>query len=177
MTITTPSLPDGTVNESYFTSLAGTGGAPPYAWDIIAGSLPPGLDLLPAGFIAGTPSSSGPFPLGIEVTDSEGATDSRGFSIFVESAGGAPLTIDTVSLPMGTVSVPYSALVLASGGTPPYFWSESLPGSLLPGLMVADATGLIFGTPSSSGSFTFDIDVHDSGVEMDTRTFTIVVDP
>ncbi len=39
------------------------------------------------------------------------------------------------------------------------------------------ATGLIFGTPSSSGSFSFDIEVLDSGVEMDTRTFTIVVDP
>ena len=177
VTITTASLPDGTVNDPYFASLAATGGTPPYTWKVIAGSLPPGLSGDPSGFISGTPSSSGTFPLGIEVTDSEEATDSRGFSIFVDTSSGAPLTIDTVSLPMGTVGVPYSASVLVSGGTPPYSWSALLPGSLPPGLMVADATGLIFGTPSSSGSFSFDIEVHDSGVQIDSRTFTVVIDP
>ena len=177
LTITTPSLPMGTVGIHYSASLAATGGAPPYTWNIIAGSLPSGLDVVPVGFIDGTPSSSGTFPLGIEVTDSEGATDSRGFSIFVNSASRDPLTIDTVSLPMGTVGTIYAAPVLASGGTPPYFWSESLPGSLPPGLTVDGTTGFISGIPSSSGSFSFDIEVSDSGVDMDSRTFTIVIDP
>ena len=84
LTILTTSLPDGTVNKSYFTSLAGTGGAPPYAWDIIAGSLPPGLDLLPAGFIDGTPSNSGSFTFDIEVLDSGVEMDSRTFTIVVD---------------------------------------------------------------------------------------------
>ncbi len=60
LTIFTTSLPDGIVNNPYFASLAATGGAPPYTWSILNGSLPPGLSGDPSGFISGTPSSSDP---------------------------------------------------------------------------------------------------------------------
>ena len=70
LTIFTTSLPDGTVNNPYFASLAASGGAPPYTWSILNGSLPPGLSGDPSGFISGTPSSSGSFPINIGVMDS-----------------------------------------------------------------------------------------------------------
>src|SRR4029077_15216326 len=45
-----------------------TGGAPPYTWSIVAGSLPPGLALSPAGAISGTsPGPSSGFT--VQVTD------------------------------------------------------------------------------------------------------------
>ena len=45
--ITTGSLPPGTVNNPYSANLSVTGGAPPYTWSIVKGSLPFGLTLAP----------------------------------------------------------------------------------------------------------------------------------
>ena len=59
LTITTTSLPGGTVGQSYpSTTLAATGGNPPYTWKLVKGSgkLPKGLKLNKhTGAISGTP--------------------------------------------------------------------------------------------------------------------------
>jgi uncharacterized protein (TIGR03437 family) len=57
-TITTTQLPAAQLNLPYNATLNATGGTPPYTWIIVAGSLPPGLSLSPAGGISGT--SAGP---------------------------------------------------------------------------------------------------------------------
>ncbi|MBU0702204.1 T9SS type A sorting domain-containing protein [bacterium] len=64
-----------------------------------------------------------------------------------------PLNITTTSLPSGTISTRYQTTLTATGGTTPYTWSYS--GSLPSGLTLAANTGLISGTPTQSGSFTF----------------------
>ena len=46
-TITTTSLPDGTVGTTYGQTLAAVDGTPPYTWSVSAGTPPPGLDLFP----------------------------------------------------------------------------------------------------------------------------------
>ena len=47
-TITTTSLPDGTVGTTYGQTLAAVGGTPPYTWSLQPGSsLPPGSRLAP----------------------------------------------------------------------------------------------------------------------------------
>ncbi len=45
LTITTQSLPNGTVGTSYSTTLAASGGTTPYSWSISGGALPSGLTL------------------------------------------------------------------------------------------------------------------------------------
>ena len=47
LTITTTSLPDGTVNQGYNRPVQASGGTPPLTWNIVAGAgtLPPGLNL------------------------------------------------------------------------------------------------------------------------------------
>lgn len=55
--ILTGTLANGTVGMAYTSSLTASGGLPGYAWDITAGSLPPGLSLnASSGVIAGTPT-------------------------------------------------------------------------------------------------------------------------
>jgi hypothetical protein len=65
------------------------------------------------------------------------------------------------SLPSGISGASYSANLAADGGTPPYSWSI-LSGSLPTSLQLA-AGGLISGTPDPAGTFTFTVQVTDSG--------------
>ncbi|MBI5399600.1 hypothetical protein HZB07_03175, partial [Candidatus Saganbacteria bacterium] len=57
-TITTSSLPSGTVGIAYSQALAATGGTTPYTWSISAGTLPAGLTLSSAGVISGSPTTA-----------------------------------------------------------------------------------------------------------------------
>ena len=70
------------------------------------------------------------------------------------------LVITTTSLPAGTVGVGYTATLIANGGISPYTWSIS--GSLPPGLMLDMYSGEIAGTPTTSGTFSFSVQVTDS---------------
>ena len=90
LSITTSSLPGGTLNVSYSATLAATGGTLPYTWSIASGSLPTGLSLNGGtGVISGTPTVAGTFNFTVRVTDSRNPaqTATRALSIAV---GGAP---------------------------------------------------------------------------------------
>jgi hypothetical protein len=68
----TDALPPATAGASYTASLHATGGIPAYHWQVIEGSLPPGLALDPfTGELLGTPERPGAFDLTIRVRDSE----------------------------------------------------------------------------------------------------------
>jgi hypothetical protein len=60
LTITTTSVPNGTVNVPYSTTLKSSGGAPPVTWVLGTGTAPPpGLSLSGDGIISGTPTVPG----------------------------------------------------------------------------------------------------------------------
>jgi hypothetical protein len=61
----------------------------------------------------------------------------------------------------------------ADGGKAPYSWKRS-SGSFPSGLTISSA-GLIYGTPSVSGTFTVTLKVSDSGGRSTTKIFTLVV--
>jgi hypothetical protein len=86
--ITTTSLPDGKVQQSYNQTLQATGGVTPYTWSIISGSLPSGLSLnASTGVISGTPAygTRGDYNLTFRVTDSQGTpdTDDQALSLHI----------------------------------------------------------------------------------------------
>jgi hypothetical protein len=84
LSITTTSLPNGTVGVAYSATLAATGGTTPYSWSVSAGSLPAGLSLnSTTGEISGDPMFTGSRTFTITVTDNVSATASREFTITV----------------------------------------------------------------------------------------------
>ena len=84
LAITADSLPGATAAAPYDASLAATGGALPYSWSIVSGSLPGGLQLNAAtGEISGTASQSGVFAFTAQVTDSLHAFNSAAFAISI----------------------------------------------------------------------------------------------
>ena len=173
LTITSDTLFSGTVGLPYSQTLVASGGIPPYKWSTASGQLPAGITLdASAGTLSGTPQAAGSFNLTVQVTDSSGATASRNLTLAVSAPR---LTIVTGSpLSAGTVGTAYSQTLSAIGGTAPYRWS--LVSGSLPGLNVS-AAGVLSGTPTDSGSFSFIIGVNDSTGQSGTKTFALTINP
>jgi hypothetical protein len=75
-----------------------------------------------------------------------------------------PLTITTTTLPDGVVGHAYSATLVGQGGNPgARTWTIS-SGSLPTGLGLAAATGVIAGTTTAAGNFTFAIQLKDTAI-------------
>ena len=177
-TITTTSLPDGTVGVAYSATLQATNGTSPYTWSLDPGPLPAGLTLNSStGAITGTPTVAGTSSFTAKVTDSATQNDTQALSIAVAPAPVPPPTITTTSLPDGTVGTTYGQTLAAVDGTPPYAWSVS-EGAPPPGLTLFP-TGELTGHPTSPGSFTFTVRVDDAGTpsQSDTQELTVTIDP
>jgi lipoprotein-anchoring transpeptidase ErfK/SrfK len=71
------------------------------------------------------------------------------------------LSITTATLNDAVVGSAYSATLAASGGISPYTWSVT-SGTLPTGLTLASATGVIGGTPTAAGAYSFTVQVKDS---------------
>jgi hypothetical protein len=93
---------------------------------------------------------------------------------FEQSAGGASIYISGTQLSNGTVSFAYSETLTANGGFPPYTWTL-LSGSLPPGLSLGPSTGIITGTPTTAGTYTFTVEATDSLSNIATNTFSITI--
>ncbi len=88
------------------------------------------------------------------------------------SSTSAAVTITPSTLPNAVTGTPYSISLAAAGGTAPYSWSGS--GSFPPGLQITSA-GVLSGTPTQVGNFTFLIQAIDSTGASATSSFSISV--
>lgn len=172
--------PAGATGVFYSHTFPVSGGVPPYSYLVTFGVLPGGLTLDPdTGIISGTPNAAGVFPFTVRVTDSyTGAalpnTDFVECSITITGESG-PLGITCDNPPDGALGVAYTHTLPVSGGTPPYTFAI-IAGVLPNGLTIGANSGLISGTPTVGGLFTFTTEVTDADLNTSDVECSILID-
>ena len=99
LTIVTTDLPDATFATSYSELLQATGGTAPYAWSLTAGALPNGLTLASDGEVSGSPTEQGSFTFTAEVTDADGTSAQRTYTLDAVGTSGTVEVILEVNVP------------------------------------------------------------------------------
>ncbi|WP_158277980.1 putative Ig domain-containing protein [Caulobacter endophyticus] len=166
--ITTTTLPTPVISVAYSQTVATSGGTAPVAFSVSAGSLPTGLSLAAStGVISGTATTAGAYSFTITATDNNSVTATRTYTGTI----GAALAITTATLPTPVVGVAYSQTVATSGGTTPVTFSVSA-GALPAGLSLAASTGVISGTATTPGTYSFTITATDNNSVTDAKTYT-----
>ncbi|HMJ89441.1 MAG TPA: DNRLRE domain-containing protein [Candidatus Acidoferrum sp.] len=95
----------GIIGNEYSRTLLATGGVPPYAWSVIAGTLPTGLSLSSGGAISGTPAVSGDFSFTAQVTDDATLSDTETFTVTIDP----DLVISIITLANSQIEIRFTA--------------------------------------------------------------------
>ncbi|MBS1855214.1 MAG: putative Ig domain-containing protein [Acidobacteria bacterium] len=110
LTITTASLPNGTVGVSYSAGLNATGGVTPLTWS--ASGLPGGLSISSSGAITGSPNAPGTFNVSATVKDAGGTSVSKSYTVTISlpstptfNIGGGGGSANPLQQPQVTVSL------------------------------------------------------------------------
>ncbi|MDR3280073.1 MAG: Ig domain-containing protein [Synergistaceae bacterium] len=168
---------NGTLGTSYSAWIAASGSAP-ISWKLELGSLPDGLKWAVENSqggrinITGTPNMPGTFTFRFYVSNWVSAGyhyigSTKDFTIVIQG----PSKITTTSLPAGTEGVLYNQALSAHG--PVLNWAVE-PGAPLPDGLYLNSGGVIFGTPTKAGTFTFSIKTTNAWAS-DTKILTIVI--
>lgn len=166
--ITTVSLPEGNVGRIYAAVFEARGGSRPYVWSITG--LPQGLNADRDGGVLGTPARTGTFTVNAQVSDGAGAQTSAPFTLVIRPG---TIIIDPSAAPEAVAGTPYRLQASATGGVAPYRFT--LSGTAPPGLSFAN--GLLSGTPTEPGTYTFTIEATDEANQRGQRGYTLVVRP
>jgi hypothetical protein len=172
--------PTGETGKAYSFQFHGAGGcgpALPYQYRVLSGALPPGLSLASSGLISGTPTQGGGWSFWVELSDENPpsaswcvpATAQREFSISIVQ--GLNIKQNALSPKATFLNEPYSFQLSADGGGS-QVWS--VKSGSLPAGMGLSSSGLISGTPTATGDFTFVVQVTDTN-RTDTETYTLAV--
>jgi hypothetical protein len=159
--VTTNSMPPGTVGQSYSNGLAISGGTSPITCSAGTGLSGSGLSVTSACTVSGTVTGTANTytASGVTPTDANGISGTaKSFTIVINAA---PSITTTCPLPTGTQGTAYSTTLTSTGGTAPLAWSIT-SGALIAGLSLNASTGVISGTPTGSGTATLTLHLVDT---------------
>jgi hypothetical protein len=175
--------PTGEAGKAYSYQIQGRlgTGCVPYVTFKAIGDLPPGITLGSDGVFRGTPTSAGEWTFWVAMQDiphekggidwcaDEKSTEEQ-FRLVITQ--GLSIVQSQSALALGQVGAPYSMQFTATGGGT-LTWSVS-SGSLPAGLTLNGSTGLLSGTPSTPGDYSFKVTTSD-GSRSDSRTYAMTV--
>ena len=118
-------------------------------------TLPPGLSLSRSGALSGRPTASGTYDFILDVTDQYQDETQIQYAVTINQA---PSITTQSPLPSEPVGVAYSYQILATGGVPPYVFSMN---NNPPGITITQG-GVLNGTPTTAGTYNFNIAITDS---------------
>jgi hypothetical protein len=145
-----------------------------------SGNFPPGLSISDEGFITGTPTEAGTyqFYLTVKYDKNPGCGKPASDDNFIININpGIPpkpkLIIGPESTTPGTVGTAYS-LQMTANLPDAKTWSIAA-GGLPPGLTLDTSTGLVSGTPTTAGTYTFTVLAVIDAQTSDTKTLGIAI--
>ena len=133
------------------------GGVAPCNFEVVDGSLPPGLSIhADSGQLQGSPTQSGNYSFVLRARDSAAETSVQEQSFSISVLG---ITTDP-SLPTASLGRPYLTQLSAAGGDGSLSWS--LVEGALPVSLSLSSDGTLSGTPTSGGVYTFTAETRDN---------------
>ena len=133
------------------------------------------MSLSTAGVIGGAPGATGTFGFTARIQDASNPAQSAIVSLSIRVAATLTITTPAGALLDALYNTPYSQTLSSSGGNTPIAWSLA-SGQLPPGLTLNSA-GVISGSATVTGSFSFTVKAADSSSpqQSTTASFTIHV--
>jgi hypothetical protein len=169
--ILTETVPDWTVNHPYSQQLVATGGVGAKTWSDKNGDLSgTGLSLSPTGLLSGTPVPEGQISFTAQVTDEESGNDEQLLAFTINPA--VAITSDTIDYTF--VGEPYTRQLECTGGTGAISWLDK-NGDLAGSGLALSGSGMLSGTPVSTGSISFTVRAEDAVGSADEMIFTVEV--
>ena len=156
-----------------FTPVTGASGTTPLSYSVLP-VLPAGLSMASStGAVSGTPTAvSSATSYTVTVTDANGTTASRNFSLTVNPAVVAGQSVALATLTYGTAATAFTP-VTGSGGTGALTYSAS---PALPAGLSISTAGVVSGTPSAAQSAaSYTVTVTDINGSTASNTFTLAV--
>ncbi|MCG3149754.1 MAG: hypothetical protein PCFJNLEI_03219 [Verrucomicrobiae bacterium] len=170
ITLTPATLPALVTGQVFSQPITATNGAPPYAFSIAAGALPPGLNLTPTGTLTGTPTVVGNYAFTVQALDANDCAGTRAYSLSIT----CPFTFLTpANLPAGQAGNSYFEQISMVGGSG-FVLFEVTSGAVPPGLTLDDF-GYLYGTPTTLGTYTFEVTGTDEAGCSASRSYTIPI--
>lgn len=172
---TNPTLPGGFVGVAYSQTFTQTGGTGTITWSNPGGGLPGGLTLdSPTGLLHGSPTTANTYSFIIRATDANNCIGERLYSLTVtQTCPTITVSPTNPTLTPGTMGTFYSQTFTQTGGTGTITWSN--PGGGLPGGLSLNSSGVLSGTPTATGTFSFTIRATDQNNCTGQRQYTLVI--
>jgi len=183
LSISTTSLPNGTVGTPYSANLLPNGGISPIKWSISAGTLPTGLSFTAStgvGVISGTPTTAGTTNFTVQVQDDSSPPEivSQPLSITINPANTPKFAFARPSLPDGKIGTPYDQSVWTVNGTGAVTITK-VSGTFPPGLSLTTVNSATYvqGTPQApiSNPYVFTLQATDSSTPAQTAQITYTI--